>query len=61
MLSAYASTINPADPLAALEVGDRRNPDPPPGWVTVTVKAATLNRHDLWSLGGVGLAETDCR
>ncbi|MFD0558558.1 NADPH:quinone reductase-like Zn-dependent oxidoreductase [Stackebrandtia endophytica] len=60
MLSAYASTINPADPLAALEVGDRRNPDPPPGWVTVTVKAATLNRHDLWSLGGVGLAETDC-
>ena len=26
-------------------------------WVTVTVKAASLNHHDLWSLRGVGLSE----
>jgi NADPH:quinone reductase-like Zn-dependent oxidoreductase len=27
----------------------------PEGWTTVTVKAASLNHHDLWSLRGVGL------
>ena len=32
----------------------RRSPD---GWTTVTVKAASLNHHDLWSLRGVGLRE----
>jgi NADPH:quinone reductase-like Zn-dependent oxidoreductase len=29
----------------------------PDGWTTVTVKAASLNHHDLWSLRGVGLKE----
>jgi NADPH:quinone reductase-like Zn-dependent oxidoreductase len=29
----------------------------PDGWTTVTVKAAALNHHDLWSLRGVGLRE----
>lgn len=32
-------------------------PDPPPGWVTVEVRAAALNHHDVWSLKGVGLPE----
>ena len=32
-------------------------PTPPAGWTTVTVKAASLNHHDLWSLRGVGLPE----
>jgi NADPH:quinone reductase-like Zn-dependent oxidoreductase len=27
------------------------------GWTTVTVKAASLNHHDLWSLRGVGLKQ----
>ncbi|HZC14810.1 MAG TPA: zinc-binding dehydrogenase, partial [Thermoleophilaceae bacterium] len=31
--------------------------DVPEGWTTVTVKAAALNHHDLWSLRGVGLGE----
>ena len=31
-------------------------PEVPAGWVTVTVKAAGLNQHDVWSLRGVGLA-----
>ena len=60
MLSAYASTVNPEDPLAALAVGERPEPEPPADWVTVEVKAAALNRHDLWSLSGVGLSEDDC-
>jgi NADPH:quinone reductase-like Zn-dependent oxidoreductase len=29
----------------------------PDGWTTVTVRAAALNHHDLWSLRGVGLRE----
>jgi NADPH:quinone reductase-like Zn-dependent oxidoreductase len=55
MLAAYASAINPDDPLSGLVVGDRPDPEPPAGWTTITVKAASLNHHDLWSLRGVGL------
>jgi NADPH:quinone reductase-like Zn-dependent oxidoreductase len=29
----------------------------PDGWTTVSVKASSLNHHDLWSLRGVGLKE----
>ncbi|HEX3906918.1 MAG TPA: zinc-binding dehydrogenase [Mycobacteriales bacterium] len=57
MLAAYASRISPDDPLSALEVGELEAPAPPSGWVTVAVKAAALNHHDLWSLRGVGLPE----
>jgi NADPH:quinone reductase-like Zn-dependent oxidoreductase len=55
MLAAYASAIDPDDPLGGLVVGDRPDPEPPQGWTTITVKAASLNHHDLWSLRGVGL------
>ena len=57
MLAVYASKIDPQDPLSGLEVGDRPDPEVPDGWATVTVKAASLNHHDLWSLRGVGLGE----
>ena len=57
MRAAYASAFNVDDPLAALTVGDRPEPSPPEGWVTVQVTASSLNHHDLWSLRGVGLAE----
>ena len=55
MLAAYASAISPEDPLAGLTIGQRPDPEPPSGWVTVNVKATSLNHHDLWSLRGVGL------
>jgi NADPH:quinone reductase-like Zn-dependent oxidoreductase len=55
MLAVYAASIDPDDPLSGLVVGDRPEPEVPPGWTTVTVKAAALNHHDLWSLRGVGL------
>lgn len=55
MLAAYASAINPNDPLSGLAVGARPDPVDREGWTTVTVKAAALNHHDLWSLRGVGL------
>jgi NADPH:quinone reductase-like Zn-dependent oxidoreductase len=57
MLAVYAEAINREDPLAGLRIDDRPDPEPPDGWTTVTVKAASLNHHDLWSLRGVGLSE----
>ncbi|GID25474.1 zinc-binding dehydrogenase [Paractinoplanes brasiliensis] len=55
MRAAYAIASDPAEPLAALRVADQPDPSPPEGWVTVEVRAASLNQHDLWSLRGVGL------
>src|SRR3712207_884409 len=55
MRAAYASTVEPDEPLSALAVGDLPEPTPPDGWVTVDVRASSLNHHDLWSLRGVGL------
>src|ERR671914_1265467 len=57
MLAVYAASANPDDPLAALEIGERPDPEPPDGWTVVDVRAASLNHHDLWSLRGVGLPE----
>jgi NADPH:quinone reductase-like Zn-dependent oxidoreductase len=58
VLAARAVRVLPPgsnDPLSALEVADGPAAPAPPGWVRVTVGAAALNRHDLWSLRGVGL------
>ncbi len=56
MLAAYASSINPNDPLAGLEVAETADPAVPEGWELVTVRAAALNHHDIWSLKGQGLS-----
>lgn len=57
MFAVYADSFasSPSDPLSGLVVGERPDPVVPDGWTTVTVKAASLNHHDLWSLRGVGL------
>ena len=57
MLAFYAQSFSSDDPLSGLVVGERPDPVAPDGWTTVTVKAASLNHHDLWSLRGVGLRE----
>jgi NADPH:quinone reductase-like Zn-dependent oxidoreductase len=57
MFAVYAESFSPDDPLSGLVVGERPEPDVPDGWTTVTVKASSLNHHDLWSLRGVGLKE----
>ncbi|MFD3943683.1 zinc-binding dehydrogenase [Streptomyces sp. NPDC058579] len=57
MFAAYAARIDRDQPLNGLELGERPEPEVRPGWATVTVKAASLNHHDLWSLRGVGLPE----
>jgi NADPH:quinone reductase-like Zn-dependent oxidoreductase len=55
MFAVYAAEPSPDDPLAALTVGERPDPEVPDGWVAVTVAAASLNMHDLWTLRGVGI------
>jgi NADPH:quinone reductase-like Zn-dependent oxidoreductase len=55
MFAVYAKSQDEDDPLAGLVLGDRPVPTPDDGWTLVTVKAASLNHHDLWSLRGVGL------
>jgi NADPH:quinone reductase-like Zn-dependent oxidoreductase len=55
VLAAYAASINPDAPLDGLTLGDRPGPVAPDGWTTVTVKAASINQHDIFSLRGVGL------
>lgn len=57
MFAVYADRFSKDDPLSALQVGERPDPEVPDGWTTVTVKAASLNHHDLFSLRGVGLRE----
>jgi NADPH:quinone reductase-like Zn-dependent oxidoreductase len=58
MLAVYAEATNPKDPLSELSIGDRPEPEAPDdGWTIVTVRAASLNHHDLWSLRGVGLPD----
>lgn len=57
MFAVYAGTIDPNDPLAGLVIGERPEPKTPDGWTNVTVKAASINHHDVWSLRGVGLRE----
>ncbi len=57
MLAVFASAINRDDPLSGLTVGERPEPEIPDGWTAITVRAASLNHHDLWSLRGVGLPE----
>ncbi len=56
MLAVTAARIDAGDPLAGLDLGERPDPVPPDGWVTVTVKAAALNHHDVWTLRGVGIS-----
>ena len=57
MFAVYADSFSSEDPLSALRVGERPDPVAPDGWTTVTVQAASLNHHDVWSLKGVGLKE----
>jgi NADPH:quinone reductase-like Zn-dependent oxidoreductase len=57
MFAVTAARFDADDPLAGLELGERPEPSPPDGWTTVTVKAAALNHHDLWTLSGVGVAQ----
>ena len=55
MFAVYAAGISPTDPLSCLAVGELDPPSTPDEWVTVRVKAASLNHHDVWALKGQAL------
>ena len=38
MLAVYAASQSSDDPLSGLEIGERPDPEPAPGWTTVTLK-----------------------
>jgi NADPH:quinone reductase-like Zn-dependent oxidoreductase len=57
VLAAYAARLSLDDPLSALEVDDVADPALRDGWVSVDIRAAALNHHDIFSLRGVGLGE----
>ncbi len=57
MFAVYAQGFSQDDPISGLGIGDRPEPEVPDGWTAVTVKAASINHHDVWSLRGVGLKE----
>src|SRR5262245_17236030 len=59
VLAAVATGIDPADPLAGLEIREAPEPERPAGWEVVNVRAAALNHHDLWTLRGVGAGPDD--
>lgn len=56
MFAVTATRFSSDDPLSALELGERAEPTPAEGWTTVTVRAAALNHHDIWTLRGVGIS-----
>jgi NADPH:quinone reductase-like Zn-dependent oxidoreductase len=56
MFAVTAARFSPDDPLSGLELGEHAEPTPAEGWTTVTVKAAALNHHDVWTLRGVGIS-----
>ena len=57
MFAVTAARIDADNPLNALEAGELPEPKAQDGWTTVTVKATSLNHHDLWTLRGVGISE----
>ncbi len=58
MFAVYADTVLEGRPaLRPAGWGSGPTREVPDGWTTVTVKAASLNHHDLFSLRGVGLRE----
>ncbi|MEV6985072.1 zinc-binding dehydrogenase [Sphaerisporangium sp. NPDC051017] len=57
MFAVTCTATDPDNPLAGLALGEHPEPVVPDGWTTVTVRAAALNHHDLWTLKGVGIRQ----
>ena len=55
MFAVTAARVDADNPLTGLVLGEHADPSPPQGWTTVSVKATSLNHHDVWTLRGVGI------
>jgi NADPH:quinone reductase-like Zn-dependent oxidoreductase len=56
MFAVYATEPNPDEPLAALALGERPQPEVPDGGVCLNGNAATQNMHDVYTQLGVGIS-----
>jgi NADPH:quinone reductase-like Zn-dependent oxidoreductase len=56
MFAVTAAHFDAGNPISGMELGEHAEPVVPDGWTTVSVRAASLNHHDVWSLRGVGLS-----
>jgi NADPH:quinone reductase-like Zn-dependent oxidoreductase len=56
MFAVTATRFDAGNPISGLELGEHAEPAVADGWTTVTIRAASLNHHDVWSLRGVGLS-----
>ena len=61
MFAVSATGTDAHRPLDWVRCGEHTEPAVPHGWALVTVKAAALNHHDLWTLRGVGAGRPDSR
>ncbi|MEV0104885.1 zinc-binding dehydrogenase [Nocardia sp. NPDC050799] len=59
MMRAIATRMARSDAAAVVAVTETEEPRARDGWTRVEVKATSLNRHDLWSIKGVGTTEAD--
>lgn len=57
MRAGTVTSFDAQNPLSGFEIINVDEPQTREHWSTVTVKAASINHHDLWSLRGVGLRE----
>lgn len=56
MFAVGAIGADGANPLDCLDIGEWPEPKGDADWTLVTVRASSLNRHDLWMLRGAGPA-----
>ncbi|MCF1592578.1 zinc-binding dehydrogenase [Streptomyces muensis] len=56
MKAVVATAADADDPVRCVDVIDLPTPEPGSGQTLVTVAAAALNHHDLWTLRGAGAA-----
>jgi NADPH:quinone reductase-like Zn-dependent oxidoreductase len=61
MLAIRPGTAEPPDPLATLDIGETELPAAPSGWVGVQLRAASLNRADLWALSAYADSASNAR
>lgn len=52
--AAVMTRVEQDDPPSSVKIMDVGEPVVREGWVGVTVRAASLNHHDLWTIRGVG-------
>ncbi|MGI8428141.1 MAG: zinc-binding dehydrogenase [Solirubrobacteraceae bacterium] len=57
MRAVYIARFDAEDPAAAIEVGERPDPEPGEDWTAIEMRAASLNHHDVWSARGVALKQ----